>query len=195
VADVVNASKQGFYALFLLFFMLLGPNVFMHFLVLIWCVFLPANRSGEHNPMLWWIRCGDAFCAHGAPCRGSRHSEDLSVRGDGGGTGSLLVAGGNRSSSGEHAASILYTDVCMLLHVNFYVSCVMDGVSWRWVWRWMWLEFLCFMCTSFYAPCLMFFFLAGGAVARCIYASCVSRIFIQISMHYCSTILYIIGAH
>jgi hypothetical protein len=53
------------------------------------------------------------------------------VRGDGGGIGSLLVAGGNRSSSDEHAASILYMDVCMLLHINFYASCVIDVVSWR----------------------------------------------------------------
>jgi hypothetical protein len=72
---------------------------------------------------------------------------------------------------------------CMLLHVNFYASFVMDGVIWRWVWRWMWSEFYasCVQVSMRHVSC---FCLAGGAVIGCIYASCVFSIFMPLCNYF-----------
>jgi hypothetical protein len=113
--------------------------------------------------------------------------------------GLLVVSGWSQKAD----LKILYADVCMLLHANFYASCVMDVFSWRyfrssflclWVWRFDVVEVLCFMCKSLYTPCLMFFILAGGVVARCIYASCVSRIF-RSSLYEIVSMFYACGPH
>jgi len=83
--------------------------------------------------------------------------------------------------------------VKVLLHVNFYASCVMDVVSWRYFRSsflcmissgWMWSQFLCFMCKSFLCSMYHVFFQDGDVIARCIYASCVSRIFMSLCNYF-----------
>jgi hypothetical protein len=69
---------------------------------------------------------------------------------------------------------ILYMDVCMLLHVNFYALCVMDVFSWRYFRS----SFLCNHLLHIVSYSCFFYTLLG-----------------QISMHYWSTFLYIIGTY
>jgi hypothetical protein len=74
---------------------------------------------------------------------------------------------------------ILYMDVCMLLHVNFYASYVMDVFSWRYFKS----SFLCNLSMHIVSYSCFFLYIVGIKF----YA-----LLEHISIHYRSTFLYII---